>query len=182
MKVARVLPALAHCLALGMVLVGAPVSAADLVEEVAPSLDSGRFSWDAAAGRVRNEDRFVQAVSVAEPGDSKSLSYNIGVAITSATSLSFESSAGGKSLFDVPVEFSDKARKSCRAKPTAEASAEWTPGIANWSHYEARLFGFDLKYPNLTRGVPLTVLGRRVVFSQFTLGRNRIKLKLSTAF
>lgn len=180
MKLARVLPALAHCPALGMVLVGTPVSAADPAEEVATSLNSSRFSSD-AAGHLTNEERFDQAVSVAAPRDSKSRSYNIGVAITSTTDLNFELSAGENSLFDVPVELS-KARKPSGAGSTVKASSEWSPGIANWSHYEARLFAIDRKHPNFTRGVPLTVLGQRVVVSQFTLGRNRIKLKLSTAF
>lgn len=151
MKLARVLPALAYCLALGMVLVGAPVSAADPAEEVAA------------------------------PRDSRSHSYNIGVAITSAADLNFELSAGENSMFGVPVEF-PKARKLLGTGSTFEASAEWSPGIANWSHYEAKQFAIDLKLPNFTRGVPLTVLGQRVVVTRFALGRNRVRLRLSTAF
>jgi hypothetical protein len=175
MKLARELPALVHRAALGMMLVGAPLSAAGLVEEGAPSLDSSRPSWD-------GEYRVVQAVVVAAPRDSKSHSYSIGVAITSATNLSFESSAGRKSSFDVPVQLSDKYRKRRGIYSDAEGGIEWSPGIANWSYHEARLFGLDLKHLNGERGVPLTVFGQQIVLSAFTLGRNRFKLRFSTAF
>jgi len=73
---------------------------------------------------VANINRYMAAIR-----DAKSLSYNIGIAVAPDTNLNAGSSAREVTLFGLPFDLSDDARKRSGVGLAIEAGAEWAPRI-----------------------------------------------------
>lgn len=181
MKLASVHLALAHWAALGIVFAGAPLRAAGPVDGVPPETESSRFATDSAVDAWRDLGNVIHPVAIAADRDSKGPSYVFNVAIPSPINVKLETHVGKKLSLKAAVRSSSDAWKRRGAGAAMDAGSEWSPGIANWSRFETGFFGSRLQHLNVSRGVPLTLLGH-VVFSRLTFIRNRPRVYLATSF
>jgi tetratricopeptide (TPR) repeat protein len=83
---------------------------------------------------------------IASIRDAKSLSYNFGIAVAPDTNLNTGSSAREVSLFGLPFDLSDDARKRSGVGIAVEAGGEWSPGVGKGKRLRLGVSGQRREY------------------------------------
>jgi hypothetical protein len=93
--------------------------------------------------------------------------------------LSVNAPVRGASLGDFPVSVSKTLKSGGDAK--VESGFDWSPRVGRFSSRGAATLRRTSKHFNMET-VPVTLLGRRFVFSRFTVNRRGVHGTLSTGF
>jgi hypothetical protein len=158
-----------------MALVGAPVHAGAPAEAIAGSNVLGKYSREATARRSTTEPRLNQATA----GNLKALKYNLDAGEERGSPFDFESFGRARTVLQLPEGLDGKGSIGVGQK--VQAGTEWSPRLAKWSGPVARLTGDYSRRSNHPLSGPVTLL-KRDIQSEFSVGRHRIDVHLSTAF